>query len=174
MDKSEGRRCSKCEQTLPLSEFWKHPRGKDGLRSRCRACVTAQNQDLRRKRTAQLTSEERYERNKRVKLRDRGLTPAQFDAMKTEQGNLCAICGRPESVIEKSQGKPRELAIDHDHDTGQFRALLCSFCNLGLGWFRDNPETLRQAAIYVEHWRKINEQRQLQVPQELHLLWMWR
>lgn len=53
----------------------------------------------------------------------------------------CIICG-------ERQG--RQLAVDHDHKTGAVRGALCSRCNLGLGQFRDDPELLRLAALYLE------------------------
>lgn len=51
----------------------------------------------------------------------------------------CAICG---------EIGPR--VIDHDHQTGEVRDGLCGLCNLGLGFFQDDPRRLRQAAEYVE------------------------
>ena len=62
--------------------------------------------------------------------------------MLTQQGGLCAICG--EAAAEH---------VDHDHQTGAVRALLCFNCNGGLGQFRDDPEVLRAAADHVEQHR---------------------
>ncbi|NDE15098.1 hypothetical protein EBZ80_09235 [bacterium] len=53
----------------------------------------------------------------------------------------CIICGEKQN---------KQLAIDHDHKTGKVRGALCSRCNLGLGHFRDDPELLRFAALYLE------------------------
>lgn len=53
----------------------------------------------------------------------------------------CIICGESQKL---------QLAIDHDHKTGRVRGALCSRCNLGLGHFRDDPELLRLAALYLE------------------------
>ena len=53
----------------------------------------------------------------------------------------CVICGDTQD---------QQLAIDHDHSTGAVRGALCSRCNLGLGHFRDDPELLRFAALYLE------------------------
>ena len=52
----------------------------------------------------------------------------------------CAICN--------NIAKPQHW--DHDHTTGEFRGWLCSTCNSGLGFFRDNPYLLRAAARYLE------------------------
>jgi hypothetical protein len=58
----------------------------------------------------------------------------------------CDICGG-------SQVSGLSLAKDHSHDTGKLRWLLCSFCNVGLGFFKDSPELLRVAAKYLEEHR---------------------
>lgn len=53
----------------------------------------------------------------------------------------CVICGTTQN---------RRLAIDHSHASGRVRGALCNSCNLGLGHFRDDPELLRFAALYLE------------------------
>jgi Autographiviridae endonuclease VII len=70
-----------------------------------------------------------------------GLTRDEYEKLLTEQGGLCIICG--DEVGEA-------LRVDHDHTTGKVRGLLCSSCNTGLGYFYDNPESLRKAAWYLE------------------------
>lgn len=80
-------------------------------------------------------------------LRDRlsryGLTLEQFIALSEGQGHVCAICG------ERCSKFPR-LSVDHRHSDGAIRGLLCDACNIGLGHFRDNPESLRAAIEYLE------------------------
>lgn len=63
--------------------------------------------------------------------------------------DVCDICKKPETVTRA--GRVRILNKDHDHSTGQWRGLLCSRCNTGLGVFRDNPAILRAAAEYLEN-----------------------
>jgi len=67
------------------------------------------------------------------------LTEMDYVAMVERQSNLCAICG----AYMKSTN------IDHDHKTGRVRGLLCYKCNVGLGFFSDNPEFLENAAAYL-------------------------
>ena len=74
-----------------------------------------------------------------------GITVDEYEAMLEQQGNACAICGAGIGC-----GLGYRLRVDHCHDTGKVRGLLCSECNLGLGKFRDNPEFLRKAADYLE------------------------
>jgi len=70
-----------------------------------------------------------------------GMTLEQYNALLLQQGGACKIC--------RSKNAGKELAVDHDHRTGKVRGLLCSGCNLGLGNFRDDPESLRLASIYL-------------------------
>lgn len=62
---------------------------------------------------------------------------------------VCGICGEPETTLGRG-GLLRRLTIDHDHESGQVRGVLCNKCNAGLGMFRDRPDLLREAADYIE------------------------
>lgn len=59
-----------------------------------------------------------------------------------ERERGCEVCG----VILAG----RELAVDHCHESGKVRGLLCHSCNMGIGQFKDSPELLRKAAVYLE------------------------
>jgi hypothetical protein len=83
-----------------------------------------------------------YARN-RLLLKYR-LNPADYDALLAAQGGLCAICHQPETMRAV-----RRLAIDHDHQSGLIRGLLCHGCNLGIGRFGDDPNLLEAAARYL-------------------------
>ena len=65
-----------------------------------------------------------------------------------EQDWKCAICR--EVGFKMREDHVSGLNLDHNHDTGKARALLCHNCNRGLGLFQDNPAYLRNAAIYIE------------------------
>ena len=78
-----------------------------------------------------------------------GLTVADYDAMKAEQGGVCAICKQP-PLEHFWDGRVKELCIDHDHETGKVRGLLCGLCNKGIGNFRDNPRLMTEAIGYLE------------------------
>jgi len=73
--------------------------------------------------------------------RDFGIDIEQYESMVEAQGGLCAICGNCDPSFS--------LAVDHNHDTGKVRGLLCSNCNNGLGRFKDDPDRLRRAADYL-------------------------
>jgi hypothetical protein len=77
-------------------------------------------------------------------MRKWGLTPEEYKALLDQQDGKCKICRSSEAG-----GKGR-FHVDHDHQTGQFRALLCHKCNTGLGFFNDSPEILHKAIEYLK------------------------
>lgn len=84
-------------------------------------------------------------------IKEFGITAEQYDKMHDEQSGLCAICQNPEQAL--MFGNKMNLAVDHCHDTGAVRGLLCANCNRGIGLLKDNPEWLRRAADYIEKGR---------------------
>lgn len=139
------------------------PRGDNGTPSLCRSCAQRHSQyarAARERRTAlglcawccdpndNTTGPQKYYCLRCVKRRtdsnrksEYGITSEEYDSFFKKQGGRCAIC---------NQTSKRRLAIDHCHDRGFVRGLLCSNCNTGLGLFRDSPERLRNAALYIE------------------------
>lgn len=79
------------------------------------------------------------------KLRRHGLTVDSFHALYEAQNMACGIC-REELQLTKGG-----CHIDHCHETGHVRGLLCGHCNVGFGMFREDPVKLRSAAEYSEH-----------------------
>jgi hypothetical protein len=76
-------------------------------------------------------------------LKKYGLTVERFHEMIIAQSGRCAICGEAFTYAQ------RGLNVDHDHDTGRVRGLLCARCNIGLGAFKDRPEILEAALLYL-------------------------
>ena len=74
-----------------------------------------------------------------------GLTQDDYAKMFEEQNGYCKICKG--HAIEFS----RRLAVDHCHETGKVRGLLCMFCNTGLGNFKDNIDLLEEAIAYLKN-----------------------
>lgn len=72
-----------------------------------------------------------------------GINEEQYETIKASQGGGCALCGEVDD----------KLVVDHCHERGQIRGLLCHGCNIGLGMFRDNPSTLRKAIGYLNNTR---------------------
>jgi hypothetical protein len=77
-----------------------------------------------------------------------GITEDDFDRMMEEQGGVCLICGNPSPPTRN--GKTRRLAVDHDHETGAVRGLLCYDCNTALGMMQDDTARLGAAIKYLQ------------------------
>lgn len=75
-------------------------------------------------------------------VRSRLISDAEYDRLLNLQGGGCAICG--------AFPTERSLAVDHDHDTGRIRGLLCMRCNTGIGHFEDSIPLLEAAIDYLE------------------------
>lgn len=77
----------------------------------------------------------------RPRAKRRGISVETYLAMEREQGGVCLIC---------KGNTNRRLAIDHDHETGEVRGLLCGKCNTGIGQFDEDPDRMRAAIAYLE------------------------
>jgi len=78
---------------------------------------------------------------------------AEYGDMLVAQGGVCAICGEKET--EHRNGERKMLAVDHDHDTGAIRGLLCTACNQGIGKLKDSPAILQKAIHYLAKHGKV-------------------
>lgn len=79
-------------------------------------------------------------------LRTYGIGFDEYNSMFDEQRGCCAICDTHQNEI----GKP--LYVDHDHETGEVRGLLCMKCNAGLGLFNDEIESVESAIKYLKKY----------------------
>ena len=75
--------------------------------------------------------------------REFGINPQLYEDILASQGGVCAIC-------RGACNSGRAMALDHDHETGMIRGVLCHKCNRGIGLLRDDPNLLRAAANYLE------------------------
>ena len=82
-------------------------------------------------------------RTREVTLLKYNLTKEQFDNMFVDQSGLCAICRRPPS-------DEKNLSVDHNHETGEVRGLLCTSCNIGVGSLQDSILVLEAAIRYLK------------------------
>lgn len=122
--------CPDCQQTLPLEDFVQNRSRSTGRGSYCRPC---QN-----RRAA--ASVEKNGGARRYHMRRRyGIDLADFERLFAEQRGLCAICHTDAAEH-----------VDHDHETGAVRGLLCFTCNVGLGNFKDDVVRILSAADYLE------------------------
>lgn len=166
--------CSKCGETKDESDYHKHCQSKDGLRPDCKACCAAAGKAYRQRNAETIRRSNRryveanketikvkravYYRNNRHKKREYellkryGVSNEQFEVMERSQKGVCAICGE---VRKDRLG--RGLAVDHNHNTGKIRGLLCGQCNQGLGRFKDDPNLVLSAYNYLIQHGEQNE-----------------
>ena len=79
-----------------------------------------------------------------------GISTADYAAILGQQGGRCEICHR-----EPSGGKRGRLYVDHCHETGIVRALLCKQCNAAIGLAGEDGARLERMAAYVRKWREV-------------------
>lgn len=68
-----------------------------------------------------------------------GLTTSDYETMYENQSGKCAICDTPSE----------KLVVDHNHQTGTVRGLLCPTCNMGIGLLKENPQVMANAIMYL-------------------------
>lgn len=136
--------CTMCGEEKPVSAY----RSRGGamchlLKSRCNTCLykehrrwTEENPD----RVREYRTKDAWTLAKRCARR--GITPEQLVDTFERQECCCAIC--------RNEIKLMDSAIDHNHETGEFRGVLCKQCNRALGMFQDSPTVLRNALEYLE------------------------
>ena len=93
----------------------------------------------------------RHDNQKKVNFRNRlkryGMTQEEYNSTFESQNGRCAIC---QTIIDNDTCK-----IDHNHDTGKVRGILCASCNTGVGLFKDSAEIL---GCSIEYLKKNNGQ----------------
>jgi len=132
------RQCRDCKEMLPASSFGPNTVCKDGRDVRCRAC-----KNLRQKAWRTTNPDQAAEHRRRGRLLHRyGITAEEYEQQLQDQGGRCALCREPCRTGKR-------LAVDHDHETGKLRGLLCSACNTGIGSLGDNPVLMDRAIEYI-------------------------
>jgi len=132
------KRCYSCGELKVTSEFCKNSSKKDSLSDECRNCRSIYSKKYR-------LSNPFYDRNRHLK-NQYGISKDEFDKRKSEQSNVCLICG-----------DRKKLVIDHDHSCcpGKFtcgkciRGLLCESCNKGIGFLKEDINILLSAISYL-------------------------
>lgn len=143
--------CCRCKVAKSLTSFSISRTRKSGINPQCKACSSETNRNwhysLPAKRHAQKMAAWRAKNPELVliaNLKRRGLTKADYEALRSAQDEKCIICFRPFGT------GGRAIRVDHCHLTNTVRGLLCHDCNTSLGKFQDSPILLRRAAEYIE------------------------
>ena len=152
--------CSKCKIEKTLSSFKLNKAG--NYSAWCYECdnILAKNRYASdpEYRAAQLAKNKiRYfQEGGKQRKRERqlkksfGLTIDDYNKKLQTQDGLCAICKKPESSLNAHSSGILPLAIDHDHQTGKVRDLLCSRCNQALGLLREDVEIAKNLVTYIQ------------------------
>lgn len=159
------KKCSTCKIEKPLSDFYPIANGIGGVRPRCKECTRiaekkkyGENAEFRwsklSKQAIRLRDDPEHKKNhmlaqRRWHLKKKyGMTLSDFASTLESQKGGCAICG---GVSEKLSPKTR-MVVDHCHETGKIRGILCDLCNTALGKFKDNPALLQSAIEYLRKY----------------------
>lgn len=144
--------CSKCKIDKPFSEYFKDNRRKIGIRCKCKTCCQQETIDWRVKNRSEYNN---YAAAWRAKNPDKQhatdikrhykLSIDRYNEVLTEQSCKCKICGKQHD----SSLKRGRLQVDHCHDSGRVRGLLCGACNSGLGYFHHDVLLLKSAIEYM-------------------------
>lgn len=135
---NELKECLICRNIYPkTSEYFnKHNVSDDGLQYYCRIC--------------NMYSYIKYQY---------GLTRERYIEMYELQKGCCMICGiHKELYTFKNRGRQSVLYVDHCHETGRVRGLLCLECNKGLGAFKDSLDLLQRAILYLHDQLEYNKE----------------
>jgi hypothetical protein len=146
----------KTSQICTRCKYEKEPEEFSHKASWCKTCKAAYAAAYRQKNpekaresimTARSKKVEFYkEANRKAHLKRKyDLTIEQYDDMARAQDFVCAICREPFKLDSLDRGP----CVDHCHETGRVRGILCWDCNRGLGGFKDNLQSLQEAINYL-------------------------
>lgn len=148
--RAETKLCKKCNCTKDLyKDFYHKNLHKE---ARCKTCVSQMRKtEYKQNRPKHLKRVHLYRTKnpravKNTKLKQAyGITLEQFEEMLAEQKNLCAICSKPFN---------KTADVDHNHQTGEVRALLHSSCNTALGLVKEDVQVLHGMISYIHKFQK--------------------
>lgn len=133
--------CRACGEIKSLDDFHKGP-GAGNKQGNCKSCQVRLNRER-----VERDPEKYRVMQKRNHLRKKyGLSLEEYQELFDRQGGRCAICREGPDGAGRKYG---HLNVDHDHDTGLVRGLLCSRCNTALGLLRDDLEIVYAAEAYL-------------------------
>lgn len=146
------KQCTRCRKVKPISEF--HPRYDRADRrpqSHCKACHYQLTQAWRHRNRDKVNAVYRVYNG----ARRHGMTLLEYRAFIAKLPDACEVCGRNLHLHAGATRLASTICIDHDHETGQIRGVLCMNCNTALGLAADDPALLRKLARYLtKHTRR--------------------
>jgi|LauGreDrversion4_2_1035121.scaffolds.fasta_scaffold555850_1 hypothetical protein len=154
--------CTGCLEKLPISSFGVQKNYPDGLNYRCKKCLknvrnlkgTDPSVVLKRREAVAKYRAANPDRDvNKTLLNKYGITLKEYEEIFELQGGVCALCKKPETTRRNKKGDGGErLAVDHCHDTGVVRGLLCFKCNTAIGALGDTQKSAERAMKYLSSW----------------------
>jgi hypothetical protein len=138
--------CTVCKELKDFNEYHNSSVTKDGKGYRCKIC------DNNARKSYRENNKERFAVSARKKyLKHRyNLSVEDYTVMLEKQNNSCAICNVTSNKITNNDCN---FAVDHCHETGKIRGLLCNQCNRALGMFLDRVDILEKATAYLKSYK---------------------
>ena len=134
--------CTKCGESKELTEYSSRTdKGKTTIRAQCIPCRAGVTSAWH---TSKGDERKVYKRNHHLKT-TYGISLEDYNSMLEKQEGRCAICD-----MEEKHAAYGVLSVDHCHDSGDVRSLLCNPCNAGLGLFKENQDFLANAITYLK------------------------
>jgi hypothetical protein len=133
--------CAKCKIEYPLENFHKDSRKNSSVRSYCTSCTTAYHREYMRKFRKEKPEKAKQSERKRCLKYRYGISIEGYEKLLKEQKGGCAICNKFPNG--------RRLSIDHNHETGVIRGLLCDRCNTALGLLREDINIVKNLEGYL-------------------------
>ena len=147
----EIKTCTKCGEDKPLREFSLSRRATETqnavYRPECKPCCSARAMQWYRDNPGRTIANKRRFNLEKLD----GITLAEYDALMHAQGGVCAVCRK---AAAGRHSRDVRLVVDHCHETGVTRGLLCNNCNRAIGLLGDDPILLRRAITYLMQARK--------------------
>ncbi len=163
------KRCKHCHEEKALDDFYTDRKARDGRRPECKACNLARRKAKYKENPRPYIDRvlkwqrdnpervranmDRFRASGKKKVSDRrshlkrnyGLTLEAFDELLVSQGDGCAICGRTDADN-----------VDHDHETGEVRGILCFKCNVAIGLLDEDASRALSAGAYLDRDDELN------------------
>jgi len=147
--------CISCNIELPINRF-EHQNNRPNPRRKCKSCRISQRVYSEESLIRMKEYKKKYNIGNRNYLKNYalvkkyGIDLSKFNLMILQQNNKCGICSK-EMVSKKKKH------VDHDHNTGRVRDILCSTCNSGIGMLGDSIEHLNNAVKYLKRHELIQD-----------------
>ena len=152
--------CSTCKQNKPLSEYYRRKTRKNAVQSACKVCCLRRFNAFSKTGKGKTCQKRHFEKHqRRYTILQAGLTVKDYENMFEQQKGRCAICKKHQLELLK------HFDIDHNHNTGKIRGLLCPTCNKNLGLYENKQRNFKQNIVekFKEYLHGIEKQHPISI-----------